>query len=252
MEPNNPNKFLVKKVPITSYFTDLRGELSIPSLFLLFQEAAWEHASINGFGYNDLDNQGLFWVLSRIHAEINEMPKWTDSVVLRTWPSGTEGAFALRDFTVENEDNKRLISATSSWLIVDIESRRPKRPNTFKERMPLCESFRATENNAQKIRTSGGTPFSNYQIIPRIADIDVNGHINNTKYIEWAINSFPMDFYLKNRICELSINYLAEGFCDEMCSVITVKTDERTLISEITRDFDKRKLCTVQFCVESK
>lgn len=252
MEPNSSKEFLIKKIPIASYFTDLSGELSIPSLFLLFQEVAWEHASINGFGYNDLDNQGLFWVLSRIHTEINEMPKWTDSVVLTTWPSGTEGAFALRDFTVENEDNKRLISATSSWLIVDIESRRPKRPNTFKERMPLCENFRATNGNAPKIKASSGTPFSSYQIMPRIADIDVNGHINNTKYIEWAINSFPMDFYLKNRICGLSINYLAEGFCDEMCSVTIVKTDERTLISEITRDSDKRKLCTVQFCVESK
>lgn len=252
MELNSSGNFLTKKIPISSYFTDLRGELSIPSLFSLFQEVAWEHASTNGFGYGDLQNQGLFWVLSRIHAEINEMPKWTDSIVLTTWPSGTEGAFALRDFTVESEDKKRLISATSNWLIVDIESRRPKRPDTFRERMPLCESFRATNDNAQKITAKSGNPFSNYQIMPRIVDIDVNGHINNTKYIEWAINSFPMDFYIKNHVNELTVNYLSEGFCNEMCSVITTQVDEGTLISEITRDSDMRKLCTVQFCVEPK
>jgi acyl-ACP thioesterase len=118
--------------------------------------------------------------------------------------------------------------------------------------MPLCESFRATNDNAQKIKDNRGIPFSNYQIMPRIADIDVNGHINNTKYIEWAINLFPKDFYMKTLVKELTVNYLSEGFCNEICSIVSTHADKGTLISEITRDSDMRKLCVVQFCVEPK
>ncbi len=247
MNNHDSKEFLKKHLSVPSYFSDLKGELSIPSLFHLFQEVAWEHATINQFGYTHLHEKGLFWALSRVQVEIAEMPKWTNSIVVKTWPSGIEGAFALRDFTVENEKGKRLVSATSSWLIVDIESRRPKRPNEFKDKMPICETIRATNSNAQKLVSLCGSIISSQEIVSKISDIDINGHINNTKYIEWAINSILIELYSQSHIRKISVNFLSEGFCKDRICATTTQAENGSYSCEIIRQSDSQKLCVVQF-----
>lgn len=212
-------EFLTRDFKVSSYQIDVKGFISIPSLLSLFQEMAWEHATINGFGYEHLKEHGFFWALSRVRVEIKSLPKWTEDFSLTTWPSGVEGPFALRDFQVRNSNGDILVGATTSWLIVDIKTRRPQRPDTFRERMPICDSFRATGTNSQRIIFPTGNPDLEYKTTSRVSDIDVNGHINNTKYAEWAINALPLDLYRNISIKELAINFLAEGFCNEEIGV---------------------------------
>lgn len=243
----NSKEFLHKPLAVGSPFTDFTGKLSIPSLFSFFQEVAWEHATLNGFGYEHLKDQGFFWVLSRVNVEISNLPEWTEKITLSTWPSGTEGPFALRDFSVFNNYGDKIIGATSSWLIVDQESRRPRRPDTFKERMPICDSIRATNGNAPKLASSIIDDIYSYSLTTRISDIDVNGHINNTKYIEWALNSLPMNVYKEFSIKSIAVNFLSEGFCDEPIEVRTSIQNGNNFLSIVSRVSDNKQLAIVQF-----
>lgn len=220
----NSREFLTKEFRTNSYFTDLNGNLSIPSLFELFQEVAWEHATKNSFGYEDLLHQGYFWALSRIKVQIHRIPKWTEQFNITTWPSGTEGLLALRDYQIYNSKGEVLIGATSSWLIVDIKTRRPQRLESFKGIMPIRGDIRATEVNAQRIDMPIGSPQYSTSVIARISDIDVNGHVNNAKYVEWAMNSFPLSEYKILNIKDVDVNFLSEGFCDNNFSVLNYKT----------------------------
>ncbi len=241
------NDALIKEIPVTSYMIDLRGNLSIHSLFSLFQEMAWEHASKAGFGFSHLQEQGLFWVISRVYVEIIQIPQWTDTIRLTTWPSGTEGVFALRDFLVHAEDGRRIVNATSSWLIVDVETRRPKRPSTIGRPIPEYHPQRALGFNAHKIVSTPINLFTSIQTVSQLSDIDINGHINNTKYLEWALNSLPADFYAENIIKGLSVNFLNEGFLDDKYSINTFKLNESHLFTEIMRERDGQKMCTIEF-----
>ncbi|PKP36509.1 MAG: hypothetical protein CVT98_07705 [Bacteroidetes bacterium HGW-Bacteroidetes-15] len=242
----NTKEFLHKKLLVGSSYIDLTGKLSVHSLFSFFQEVAWEHATLNGFGFEHLKEKGFFWALSRVYVEIEALPKWTEPITLSTWPSGTEGPFALRDFSLFNDAGEKIIGATSSWLIVDYETRRPRRPDAFKERMPICDTIRATKCNAQKISGTTHETIYSYQITSRISDIDVNGHINNTRYVEWAINSFPLEFYQEAAIKEITINFLSEGFCGDNLRVDSRKVDDRSYVSSIIRELDSKVLALVE------
>lgn len=237
---------LIKEIPVTSYLIDLRGNLSIPSLFSLFQEVAWEHSSMEGFGFTQLQEQGLFWVLSRVYVEINQIPQWTDKIKLTTWHSGTDGVFALRDFTIHNHEGRKLISATSSWLVVDIETRRPKRPQSIN--MPFAETHpnRALNTNPQKVNQMSGEDFSSTEVTSQLSDIDINGHINNTKYLEWVVNSFSSDLYAEHLVKSLQINFLSEGFLGETFTVKVAHSNRNKFLSEIIRKEDQKRMFAVE------
>ncbi|MDY0254579.1 MAG: thioesterase [Tenuifilaceae bacterium] len=242
--------FFKREFKVNSYHTDLKGKLSIPSIFLFFQEIAWEHASMYGFGYDDLKDHNSFWVLSRIHLQVDILPSWTDDFTLSTWPSGTEGPFALRDFIISNSAGEQVIRATSSWLIVDAQTRRPKRPDAFKDRMPICDTIRATNCNAPKIDTPEGETIHEIQHTVGVCDIDVNGHINNTKYIEWAINSFGEEEYKEVSIKQVDVNFVSEGFCNDCCRHTTERIDANTRRTSITRKHDGKVLAVVRVITE--
>ena len=234
-----------KQLIINSYHSDLNGVLAIPSIFAFFQEIAWEHATLNGFGYNDLKSHNSFWVLSRMHIEIEKLPKWTDTVTLTTWPSGIEGPFALRDFVFSNEAGEMLIKATSSWLIVDATSRRPKRPDTYKDSMPIYSDIRATQTNAPRIITTKGEAIATTQHKVGVCDLDVNGHINNVKYTEWAVNLLPYSEYKDKPICCVDVNYLSEGFYDDICEHKLERINSKSLMASITKIEDSKILALV-------
>ena len=44
----------------------------------------------------------------------------------------------------------------------------------------------------------------------RYNDIDLNGHLNNTKYIDYIIDTHDINFYKKYRVNEILINYEKE------------------------------------------
>ncbi len=112
-----------RKYSINVYETDINGHLSLVSLFDLFQDIAGRHASELGFGREHLMTNHNFWVLSRLSARIEKMPDQWDEVIVRTWPRGTDGIFAIRDLEVLTPSGEKLVLASSSWVVVDFETR---------------------------------------------------------------------------------------------------------------------------------
>ena len=239
-------QFLTKSFVASSYLSDLNGRLSIPSMLSIFQEMAWEHATINSFGFDYLREQGLFWVISRISIDISRLPKWREEFSVTTWPSGVDGLLALRDFQISDCDGSILVGATTSWLIVDMKTRRPQRIDTFREKMPICDSYRAAKANAERININLHSPKIMYETSAKISDIDVNGHINNTKYVEWEINSVSEKIYRETEIQRIVVNYLAEGFSGDILLVKSSELDEKIIVSSITRKIDSKNLALVQ------
>lgn len=240
-------EFLTKDFTVNSFHSDFKGNLSLPSLFALFQEIAWEQATLKNFGYEHLREKGNFWVLSRVSVEITQLPPWTEKFSIITWPSGVEGLFALRDFLLFDNHGKRLVGATSSWLVVDIKSRRPQRVDAIKDRMPISNAIRAINGNARKISKPLGSLDSDCHIISRVSDIDVNGHINNTKYIEWAVNSISQNDYRDTNIYSVDVNFLSEGFCNESFTISRYKPDNNEFVINIKRDGDNKDIALVKF-----
>jgi medium-chain acyl-[acyl-carrier-protein] hydrolase len=118
-----------KEFSIHVYETGPDGRLSLPSLFNYMQDIASDHAEKLGFGRDDLMKENRFWVLSRMYAEIVCWPLWKDTIVIKTWPNGTDKLFALRNYEVKYPDGRHIAYGTSSWLILDQATRKVQRPD---------------------------------------------------------------------------------------------------------------------------
>lgn len=174
---------------VRSYEGDRRGFLKPQALLNYFEEAAQQHATQLGFGYEQLLRASQFWLLSRLHVVIGALPRWGESITIETWPKSVSRLFALRDFYVypgSEPAGEPVIRASSAWLLMDGERGRPLRPQQHLSEGPLSDN---TERHAiaevpRKLpETEGSVPLT--EVRARYSDIDVNDHVNNSVYIRW-------------------------------------------------------------------
>ena len=112
------------KHTIPCYDTDAAWRLKPSSFMNLAQEAAGRHAVDLGFGYDDLIKSNTAWILSRVHIEFVDTPKWRDELTLTTWHKGVNRLFYLRDFILKDAQGNPKVKATTSWLVLNLETRR--------------------------------------------------------------------------------------------------------------------------------
>jgi medium-chain acyl-[acyl-carrier-protein] hydrolase len=238
-----------KDYTVHVYETGPNGRLSLFSLFDYFQDIASDHAVRLGYGRDDLLKQNNFWVLSRIYAEISHWPSWGESLVVKTWPRGTEGLFALRDYEARYSDGRSVARATSSWLIIDRNTRRIKRPdNTLSRYNSDLPRETALSRNAMKLEPVVSENQSKMLLRVRISDLDLNLHTNNVRYLKWVIDSYDLDFMINNVPLSAEINYLSESHYDDNISIMVSEGKENGKIFDhsIMRTSDNIELCRVR------
>lgn len=194
---------------VKSYEVDYNKKLKLNSMFNYMQEAAFNHACSLGAGYEDLLNQGFIWVLSRVSVKIIKYPEWREKINLETWPKGVNKLFALRDFIIRDETNEKVALATTAWLVLDTKSMRPQRVQALRADLPDNQGAFALNEELEKIENQDEFEFE-IERTAAYSDIDVNKHVNNAKYVEWIIDSFPKEFFSSSSIKSFKLNFLTE------------------------------------------
>lgn len=184
------------------------GFLKLPSLLQMLQEAATEHAEILGVDFKTLKPAGLGWALSKIYVEIERLPKWGERVGIKTWASDRDSIATYREFEAFSSGGRPLFTARSQWLLFDFRSRRLARMDRIGDfaRIP---GRRANSEDFSE-RPKAPSPESPHAISrdAGICDIDLNGHVNNSVYMAWALDALPdMPQKFPRR---LSISFLEE------------------------------------------
>jgi len=188
--------------PIRSYEADFKNTVKISSIFNYMQESASVHAANLGFGYEQMQKAELFWVLSRAKIIMKDYVKAGESIIVETWPKGISKLFALRDFRLYDANHREIGIATTSWLVMSKKTLRPVRPEIVLENIPTFEIAPAIPEVLEKItETEVLSPVK--EITTGYNDIDINQHVNNVKYIEFVLDSFPEKLFLEKKIGSL-------------------------------------------------
>lgn len=197
----------IEKYTVPCYDTDSAWRLKPASFMNMAQEAAGRHAVYLGFGYDDLIVTNTAWVLSRVHVVFVDTPKWRDEITLTTWHKGLNRLFYLRDFIVTDKDGKERIKATTSWLVLNLETRRLVRDPHLMEDDTIC-----TEN---VIETPADKVVMPKDVEPELvmehrvaySDVDTNGHANNAMYMQWAMDAVNYEIASQRPVREFTINF---------------------------------------------
>lgn len=200
----------IKRIP--SFDVDMSATLK-PAAFLNYaQEAANIHADYLGVGYDAMHITRKAWVLSKIHVIFHKLPKWRDHINVQSWHKGANGYQYFRDFVVfDKEGTEKLISATTSWLVIDVDTRRLTKYAELAEDEERCI-------NEDVITTQPPKVLMPKDIEPQFvmshavcySDLDMNSHVNNVKYTEWAMNAIELEVTNNRRLKELVVNFNSE------------------------------------------
>lgn len=176
-----------------------------------FQEVAYHHASELGLGYEDMLSRKTTWVLSRMRIHMKRYPVWNERIKLETWPSGAERLFALRDFRVLDNKEEVIGMASTAWLILDINTHRLIRPKEVLDQFRMIiHDVQMFDKPLNKITVPGEIMQLNQHTVA-FSDLDIVGHVNNVKYIEWCIDAATSADNAEQEIHEFEINFNHEA-----------------------------------------
>lgn len=160
-----------------------------PSAILeLFQDAAGQHALEIGVGFDDMFARSYLWVLTRIKFKILSNPENYQKVIIKTWPLAPNRLSYRREYCIENEAGDKLIIGSSEWVVMHSEKRRlVSDPDLY----PFKEGFHTEIMFDEKL---GKVRDFDTLCEPRIvnagfSELDVNGHLNNTKYANYVMDA---------------------------------------------------------------
>jgi acyl-ACP thioesterase len=181
-------------------------------------QVAWHHAEKLEFGVEMMHREGLVWMLSRMQTKIYRQPFWNDNLSIITWPKGIRRLFYIRDFEMYDTQNRIVSQTTSEWLLIDVKTKRPKLFNPENNIFNQNKDKHAINNEVPVLETvpPGSGLFSNEV---KYSDVDLNQHLTTTRYIDWMMDTFSMDFHIKNKCKALILNFIREIPKDEKVSI---------------------------------
>ena len=205
---------------INSLLLNPHQRLGLFGLLNLLQDTAWNHAHYRGHGFEDTKEKGLIWALTRQKLHMNHWPKWRDQVRICTWVRPINSPFASRDFEIYQGD-KKIGESTTSWLTLDLKTRKPKRVNPAEYDMIFkedgCLTIKTEKIEIQKELLAKPEFHSAFRV--RNSDLDVNGHVNNTRYAQWVLDAIPFERHSHRVVEEYEVNFLAETHAEDEIEV---------------------------------
>jgi len=210
--------------PVRSYDVDARGLLGMASICNFMQDAAGCHAHALDLSVEQLHPIHLTWVLVRMRVEMDRHLRWQDRLHIETWPSYQDKLFSHRDFILRDDAGKIVGRSVTVWVLMDLQSWRPQRLSALPHPLPITERPRAMATLPDKIDPLKA--FTNEQLF-RVGDgdLDRNGHVNNVRYIEWALETVPLPILNTCRLDTLEINFTGEALHGESIRAVSQPWD---------------------------
>ena len=201
-----------EKYKVRSTQVNLNNHLGLYGILGMLQDIAAEHAAHLGFGYKELIQKGFFWALTQQKLKMKRYPKWNENVTIKTWSLPIEGVYAFREFEIFHDEEK-IGECSSTWITLDIKTRKPidltDQQPVFKPRTDSSLNFK-TERIILPETMHLASVFR-----VKTSDLDVNLHVNNVKYTQWALDIMPLAHHKDYTIKEYEINFLSETFLDD-------------------------------------
>ena len=184
------------------------GYLAYTDLCNLFQLTAATHSEVGGISFSDMQEFHQAWVLSKMRVEILRLPKWKETVTVKTWINSLENSRSTRCMEMYVGDEK-IVGCETFWAVFNTETRRPEALALPHEHFEKYPNLKATENPFSKITIPNELELVEKRTV-QLSDLDIVNHANSIKYLEWCLDALDSEVILQQRIQSFDMNYLKE------------------------------------------
>lgn len=194
---------------ITSYQADVSARIKPSAILEIMQEMAGAHAERLNVGRSRLLPMNLAWVLTRVEVQMDRYPVSGETITVETFPMPNRRVFFPRYFIFRDGQGKQIGCASSMWVVLDITTRRMANAAEIAPLLPDNSDLTAPMGMPATVEEIVGEEQEELRV-PVYTDLDVNGHVNNTRYVDWCCNALGIEAMRDNVLRRFAVNYNQE------------------------------------------
>ena len=193
---------------VTDNCVDCFGKLKLSTLLYFAQEVAGRHFDRIAMTYDQLAERGMFWAIIRQRVQITRLPMSGETIRVETWPMPNTRVAFPRHVAAYDESGNQLFRCISLWVLMDMETRAMILPGKSGIALPGT-----TQGNELLPPASlpARSMLNHRSRTVCFTDLDRNGHMNNTKYLDWIADLLPSSFHQQHSPQEFTVCYLSEA-----------------------------------------
>ena len=178
-------------------YVDKDRLLSLRGIILLFEDIACRHSDMVGYGINDVTKTHFSWVLLNWKIKVLSRINYGSIVTVKTWSRETSKLYTYRDFEIYDENNNLICIASSKWVLLSTETGHIIHITEEIKNAYLAENKTVfNESDLHKI-VEPDNAEKTFSFTVRRRDIDINNHMNNLYYLDYALEALPEEVYSK-------------------------------------------------------
>ena len=232
---------------IDSRDVDGRGYCKASALLGHLQEAATQAAELGGCPRQVLlERYNGFWMLTRVWFQLDRPLRWEEEVTVRTWHRGNRRATMYRDYDIY-VNGERVGQGISAWVLADRTTRKLIRLNHIRELDGTDGGELVKERTLSKLHPPADLAEVERRPM-RYSDTDINGHVNNTRYADFACDALEQDRLDGDIfVSEMQIGYLMECRPGEVLSIQAATGENWNFVCGLDKEGKTRFESTVIF-----
>ncbi len=173
-----------------------------------------------------IDRYGLTWILRRQHVTALRWPRIAEPVTVVTAPTGfARGLMTFRDFHLLDQQGRAIVSATTDWLLMDLDSRRlrPIPESVLAIRDDFPDEADCLPRPTGKLQPPEPETGLRHFRVPYY-QLDFNNHLTNPSYPELLLEPLGASFLNGHLPTKIDLAYHHEARYGEELTAVTGPT----------------------------
>ena len=196
------------KMKIPFDMADMNGHIKLPDVILLsLQVSGMQSIELGVSDKAILENYNLVWIITDYDIEVVRLPRFAEEITIETEALSYNRLFCYRRFTIYDEAGQEIIRMLATFVLMDRDSRKVHavEPEIV---APYQSDFDKKLIRGPKYETLEEPISKDYHV--RFYDLDMNGHVNNSKYLDWIFEVMGADFLTQYIPKRINLKYVKE------------------------------------------
>ena len=196
------------KMKIPFDMADMNGHIKLPDVILLsLQVSGMQSIELGVSDKTILEDYNLVWIITDYDIEVARLPHFAEEITIETEALSYNRLFCYRRFTIYDEAGQELIHMMATFVLMDRDSRKVHavEPEIV---VPYQSDFDKKLIRGPRYEPLEELVSKDYHV--RFYDLDMNGHVNNSKYLDWIFEVMGADFLTKYIPKKINLKYVKE------------------------------------------
>lgn len=196
------------KMKIPFDMADMNGHVKLPDVILLsLQVSGMQSIELGVSDKAILEDYNLVWIITDYDIEVVRLPRFAEEITIETEALSYNRLFCYRRFTIYDEAGQEIIRMLATFVLMDRDSRKVHavEPDIV---APYQSDFDKKLIRGPKYANLEEPISKDYHV--RFYDLDMNGHVNNSKYLDWIFEVMGADFLTQYIPKKINLKYVKE------------------------------------------